>query len=49
MTSEIMSPTKLANAEESGYIGAKSSDEPHHRAVVEDPEEVSFNLILYLE
>lgn len=48
MTCEIMSP-KLGNGEESGYIGAKSSDEPHHPAVVEDPEEVSINLKLYLE
>jgi hypothetical protein len=47
MTSEIMSPTKMANVEESGYIGGKSSDEPRH-AIVEDQEEVSINLILNL-
>ena len=27
-TADIMSPTKLRNVEESGYIGAKSNDEP---------------------
>jgi hypothetical protein len=44
MSDDIMSPNKIANVEESGYIGGKSPRiEEQHRQGIEDPDLVCYN------